>query len=342
MPQHIAYPAIEQYRNTCFDVKSRATTIGRDANNDPLYDESLPKPTITFTGTVKLHGTNASVCFNRADGLWVQSRESILTSHEDNAGFAKYVSAHDADFLACLDTLYERNALDKSVTIALFGEWCGSGIQRKMGINNLPKSFFIFGAKAVDLTLAEPKETWLSTTGLRAEESRIFNIEDYDQYQITIDFNDPGAVSAQMTALTQAVEAECPVARAFGFRGIGEGIVWKAAWDGELFLFKIKGEKHAVTHAKNAASPFVEPVASVVEFVEKTVTEARFQQAVETVCGSVEGADIRKMRGVLTWMAADIQKEESDTLTESGLTYKEVEKEINNRTRTKFLALMQS
>jgi hypothetical protein len=336
MQTHISFPSIEQYRNTCFDVISRATYTGHDENNEPVYDTTLAKPTLEFEGSVKLHGRNASVCYNQTDGLWTQSREAIITVAQDNAGFARFVSENEPVFMELIECLYQNNVIpDRNTSVALFGEWCGSGVQRGVGISSLPKSFFIFAAKMVE----GDKETWLNTMGLRAPESRIYNILDYPTYKMVIDFNDPGAVSDYMTELTTAVEAECPVASAFGIKGTGEGIVWKTFWEDELYIFKIKGEKHAPTKVKDMASPVVSAVAGVAEFVENTVTEARFNQAVEKVCGGPEMADPRKMGDVLKWMAADIQKEESDTLAESGLAFKDVAKGINEKTRAMFLAL---
>jgi hypothetical protein len=341
--KHISFPSIEQYRNTCFDVSQRATYTGKDAAGDPTYNESLSKPTIVFTGTVKLHGTNASVCYNLSEGLWIQSRENIITEKQDNAGFARFVGEHYSAFMAIIDAIYtDNNITDRSLTVALFGEWCGGSIQKGVGISNLPKSFFIFGAKVLDNRLETPEETWLSTKGYRSPDDKIYNVEDYANYEVKIDFNDPSAVSEYMQGLTLAVEEECPIAKAFGFSGVGEGIVWKAMWDGKLFTFKVKGLKHQVTKVKNAASAVVETVAGVAEFVEATVTEARFNQAIEKVCGGASGADTRKMGDYLRWFAEDIQKEESDTLAASGLTWKDVSKAVNEAARNRFLLLMQS
>jgi RNA ligase len=77
--KHIAFPSIEQFRSIVHTIKSRASYTGPDVNGDPTYDPSLPMPVIEFTGTVKLHGTNAGVAFNENDGLWFQARSNIIT-----------------------------------------------------------------------------------------------------------------------------------------------------------------------------------------------------------------------------------------------------------------------
>lgn len=51
MPAHIPFPEIQQFRNTIKLVRERAEHDG------------VPLPTLTFVGSVKLHGTNSSVVF---------------------------------------------------------------------------------------------------------------------------------------------------------------------------------------------------------------------------------------------------------------------------------------
>jgi len=77
--KHIAFTSIEQFRSIVHTIKSRASYTGPDVNGDPTYDPSIQMPVIEFTGTVKLHGTNAGVCFNENDGLWFQARKNIIT-----------------------------------------------------------------------------------------------------------------------------------------------------------------------------------------------------------------------------------------------------------------------
>ncbi len=77
--KHISFPSIEQFRNVVGSVNRQYNFVGLDENGEAIYDSSLPKPVLTFKGTVKLHGTNAGVCFNDVDGMWYQSRENIIT-----------------------------------------------------------------------------------------------------------------------------------------------------------------------------------------------------------------------------------------------------------------------
>jgi len=77
--KHIKFPSIEQFRTVVSNVNRHFNFVGLDENGDAIYDPTLPKPVITFKGTVKLHGTNAGVSFNNIGGLWAQSRENIIT-----------------------------------------------------------------------------------------------------------------------------------------------------------------------------------------------------------------------------------------------------------------------
>jgi len=79
MKKHISFPSIEQFRHVVASVNRQANYVGADVNGDAIYDPNLPKPVLTFKGTVKLHGTNAGVCYNNEDGFWIQSRENIIT-----------------------------------------------------------------------------------------------------------------------------------------------------------------------------------------------------------------------------------------------------------------------
>ena len=80
MKKMIKYPSIEQFRTVVSNVNRRYNFVGLDENGEAIYDPSLPKPTLTFKGTVKLHGTNAGVSFNES-GYWIQSRENIITPY---------------------------------------------------------------------------------------------------------------------------------------------------------------------------------------------------------------------------------------------------------------------
>ena len=96
----IKYPSIDQYRNVIRQVKLMTSYQGKDEDGNAVYDNSIPMPTLTFKGTVKIHGTNAAVCHDPSTKvLWTQSRKNIITSGKDNAGFALFVESNHESLL---------------------------------------------------------------------------------------------------------------------------------------------------------------------------------------------------------------------------------------------------
>ena len=57
---------------------------------------------------------------------------------------------------------------------------------------------------------------WVDSSYLRNHEHKIYNIEDYETYEIEIDFNYPQLAQNKIIEMTIAVEDECPVGKAFG------------------------------------------------------------------------------------------------------------------------------
>lgn len=133
MPKLIKFPHINQFRHVVEEVRKRAEHHATDL------------PALKFRGTVKLHGTNAAVCRDMKTGeTWAQSRESIITPEADNSGFARF-AAEKASALNVLFNLYGQYFTDG--TLSIYGEWCGKGIMKGVGVNKLDKMFVIFGVR---------------------------------------------------------------------------------------------------------------------------------------------------------------------------------------------------
>ena len=341
----IKFPSIEQFRTVVSNVNRHFNFVGLDENGDAIYDPTLPKPVITFKGTVKLHGTNAGVSYNALSGMWAQSRENIITPEKDNAGFAFFAYSHETELLRLFFDVAAKEDIDlHKNTISIYGEWVGKGIQKGVGITNLSKSFFIFGVKITPHTETEDElranpAYWVDSSYLRDNDKGIYNIEDYTTYSIDIDFNMPQLVQNQLSELTIAVEEECPVAKSFGFSGIGEGIVWSAEFKDIVYRFKVKGERHSSSKVKTLANVDVEKLESIQKFVEYAVTESRFNQAIENVFPNDEPIDVRKMGDVIRWVVNDVIKEEMDTMVENQVEPKEVNKYISSKVREMFFKL---
>ena len=123
------FTEIGQFRNVVREVRSHCDYQGRDVNGDAIYQHSAPYPTLTFRGTVKLHGTNSAIVLYKqsdfVDGdqyhFEFQSRENVLSldGNEplDNAGFMR-----------TMETKAYRNLFEDinfNQSCAIYGEWCG-------------------------------------------------------------------------------------------------------------------------------------------------------------------------------------------------------------------------
>lgn len=337
MKKHISYPKIQQFRNIVANINRQITFTGLDDNGDAIYDPSIKKPTLTFSGTVKLHGTNASVCFNSENGFWIQSRQNIITVDKDNAGFAFFAESYKIELCSLLDDLIDKNQIDTKIyTVSIYGEWAGKGIQKGVGISQLDKAFYVFGVKVSKPQDEEFSDYWIDSSDVRNAECRIFNVEDYETYSIDVDFNMPQLAQNKFAEITEKVENECPISKAFGIEnGLGEGVVWSVEYKDSVHRFKVKGDKHSVTRVKKLASVDVEKLKSIQEFVEYSVTENRFKQAIENIFGK-DDLDVRKMGDFIRWFVKDIASEEMDTMVDNGLEPKDVNKYISTRVREMF------
>ena len=336
----IKFSDIKQYRNVIHDIQTHAKYVGKDDDGNIIYDNSIKAPTITFNGTVKLHGTNSGVVFNPDNDMWVQSRRQIITPEKDNAGFAFFVESHKDIFKSLHTQLLSNKPELSDKVIAYFGEWAGGNIQKGVAINGLPKMFVIFAVKVVNPDDIEDNY-YLKQEDfqfLSEPDANIYNIYDYKQYTIDIDFENPGFAQEEISKLVDEVEKECPVGKAFGKIGTGEGIVWVGWYDGQRYVFKTKGQKHSTSKVKTVASVDVEKLNSINEFVAYAVTENRLNQAIEQVfIINSEIPRIEKTGDFIRWVVNDIIKEELDTLSKNGLEPKDVNKYISKQSQTWFM-----
>lgn len=259
----IHFPSVDQFRQTVREVKANHDYQDKDENGDAKYLHISPYPTIEFTGTVKLHGANAAVVLYKDGHIEYQSRERVLELQRDNLNFM--LNMMGKDFSALFNQYYFAEH------IAIFGEWCGQGIQKGVAISGLPKMFVIFGVN-VD-------GQWVDIVKSDLPES-VYLISDFPYYKIVIDFNSPELVQNELIKFTEEVEKQCPVGLHFGAIGIGEGIVWEGEYNDRSYWFKVKGEKHSISKAKTLASVDVEMVENINEFVDNVLTEQRLEQGI--------------------------------------------------------------
>ena len=339
----IKFPSIEQFRNVIRHVKTHAQYAGKDENGDAIFDQSLPIPTLKFRGTVKLHGTNAGIVYDvDTDSFTYQSRERELSLTSDNAGFMLAQMKNEMiwrDVVSqAMSEIWIPHVPIKKV--AIFGEWCGSGIQKGVALTQLPKMFIVFAVKCV---LSDETTHWLpiGEFDIHYTEDKIFNIDTFPTYEAEIDFNHPELAQNKMIKITEEVEKECPVGKYFGVSGIGEGVVWTCVsdgWNDSGTWFKVKGEKHSVSKVRTLAAVDVEAVATLKAFVDSVVTEARLEQGLDNlVREQLKPVEMTSMGDFLRWVYNDVIKEETDTIVANGIDPKKLGGAIANVARPWFV-----
>jgi hypothetical protein len=339
---HSKFTDIGQFRNTIKAIKQSAQFVRIDDEGLVVVDRYAQIPIITFTGSVKCHGTNAGVAMDKDDEIWFQSKNHNVTIEKDNAGFAFFAESKTEIFRKMLLNIREKMSLTNE-TIILYGEWCGGNIQNvDIAIRGLPKMFMIFAIKIV--TADEEIENYYlhpSAVNYRDADNQIYNIYDYQTFELDIDFSDPSESQNKLVEITNEVERECPVGKAFGSIGIGEGVVWVGFHKGSRYVFKVKGPKHSSSKVKVTAPVDVEKVNSIKEFTSYAVTENRLNQCIEQVF-TVNGIEPEKKGtgNFLKWIAGDVAKEEMDTMVENGLEPNDVMPYVKEHARKWFFAYL--
>jgi len=301
------FPSIEQFRNVVREVKTKHDFKGLDESGDPIYSHDDPYPILDFVGTVKLHGTNASIVKYSNGEIKFQSRESEISPSQDNAGFATYMSSQDISGLF--------SGLPFNDYIAIYGEWCGGNIQKGVAINGLPKMFIIFGIKIDDIWYDVTDFSDVSFWESNWNPINIYHINQFPTFRITIDFNYPQLSQNDLIELTKKVEDECPVGKYFGNSGVGEGIVWNCLGDKYRDLvFKVKGDKHSVSRVSKPASVDIANLEDIKDFVELSVQEARLLQGLDKLRENGKVVNEKSTGDFIRWVVKDVMKEEADTI----------------------------
>lgn len=311
------FESIDQFKNCVVEVRRTTAYEGDDETSEPIYNYSAVMPTLKFIGTVKLHGTNASVC-ELNDERWYQSRNNIIDLQNDNCGFAAFCVSNKDNFTKLFSKIYEKYNKQPNITYIIYGEWCGGNIQNGVAISKVDKMFVIFDVqiKNEDQTFYCPAE-FVKT--LSDAENRIFNTYMFETYEINIDFNIPQLSQEPLCNFTEAVERECPVGKYFGEPGVGEGIVWTHRANGSfIYQFKVKGQEHSVSKVKKLASVSTEVINDAVNFVDYAVTDNRLNQGLE----NIPELSKKHIGEYVRWVVGDVMKEESDAIVANKLDVK--------------------
>jgi len=333
---------ISKFESCVHNVKHNTRYIGLDEKGEPMYnDNELPR--IKFIGTVKMHGTQAGVVQNGAR-IHSQSNRKILGIEGDNAGFNSFVKKHIAEFEEMFKQVRMHHQVLKNEIITIYGEWCGPGIQSGMGINKMEDKFMvIFGIKISTIDeegnavgkMLEPN----TFNYIQNPKIRVYNIYDFQTYEIEIDFNNLEPYVEQIENWVNAVAKECPVAKKLGnISGNGEGIVFIGKFDGNRYIFKSKIDvdaiaKDKIRKVKVKISP--EKLDSIKSFVEYACNEDRLSQMFKQI--KTVPKSMTDLGGFLKSVSRDIIDEEILTLEKSNLEWDDVKKQIPKYARDWFI-----
>ena len=287
--------------------------------------------TLIYRAKIKLHGTNAGVQITTEGKVAAQKRSQIIKPKSDNAGFAVWVE-NNIDYFS---------ALKPTENITIFGEWCGSNIQKGVAISQIDRKIFaVFAIQIGDdintIKKLEVRPEYISK--MLPQHPDIFVLPFYGE-PITLNFGNEEQLKLaadKINLMVEAVEKSDPwVKDTFNIEGIGEGLVMYPDTDKLVekanytdYLFKAKGLKHQVVKTEKAVSINPEKAENIEEFVRLFVTEARLNQAVTEACDGQY--DMKRMGDFLKWFSLDVQKESVAELEASGLTWKEVNKPLMN------------
>jgi len=130
MKRLISFGSIEQYRNLVKKVTEMTRFAGLDEEGKAIFNND-PLPTLTFTATEKVHGTQGAICYSKPDGFWVQSRKNIITPEKDNAGCAAWCYEREAQWMVLVEQLSEFHNIDLNKNIiTIYFEFAGENIQK--------------------------------------------------------------------------------------------------------------------------------------------------------------------------------------------------------------------
>lgn len=315
---------------------------------------NIPVPTLNFSGSTKIHGSNAAVGFKPTGEVWFQSRERVLDITQDNAGFCLW-GEHNVDKLKefykelCSFYNFEHD------NVYIYGEWFGSSIQKGVAVTQLnEKRFGVFKIVFVTQDAADPEKfkeveidgTEWNSVFFNCGLNNVFVIDSIvPPIELEINFNEPHLVQNKLLELTLSVEQECPVGKYFGVTGIGEGIVWSTTDVDWLPKFKTKGELHSVskvTTVRELTSAEIASKNSAAEFVEFACTQNRLEQGIDKLKEMGLPIEIKSMGAFLKWVGGDILKECHDVLVVSYIDKKDVMGPINNKAKTWFMNYLNS
>jgi hypothetical protein len=294
------------------------------------HHPGMPLPTMTFVGSVKLHGCNGGIHRDAKGAYSAQSRARVLSVGDDHYGMAAWLAEIPTWEL---DNLFGHFAGQGEIT--LFGEWIGKGIQSGCAVNDLPtKQFVVISAFDHDT------EQYYSTPEfIQMPQHNMYNVLKAGKIFIEIDMENPSGADEELTRVTLDVERQCPYGSQFDCDGIGEGLVWK--WVGNLcdaeLWFKTKGDKHSNRKQKTVAPIDHELVESVNACVDLFLGDVRLNQGIDYLKEMNHPMDMQSLGQYLKWVGSDCKKEEMSIIQANGFEWKDVSKAVTKKAKDFFI-----
>lgn len=275
------FPKIQSFDKMVYELHSRLEWM-----ESPPDGVQAPVPeTLKFIGTPKIHGTNAAIVLRPDGTVYFQSRTRVITADSDNAGFVKAMEALDPKALV---NALRMMTLDlpsfNGDDIIVYGEWCGPGIQKNVGVSHLKTKTFVAFATAVGKA-GKGSGGWHLPGCWDWEEypESIASITNFTTWGFSLPFRRPHEAAERIEKLTLEVEAECPVAMQLAnVSGIGEGIVWMCQTEGfnsSKYWFKSKGEKHKGSPRNRKTNVSKGACPKALAFVAEHVTLERLERS---------------------------------------------------------------
>ena len=297
--------------------------------------------------TEKIHGSNGSVCYSNPDGMWAQSRERIITIQKDTYDIAQWVLTNENELIKIVKTLADTHNIDLDQNIiSCYFERCGAGIQKLSAMSGVDRTSIMFAYFKVSPILHDPdiRSTWYSTNELSNHAIRLYNVNEFKTYKLSIDFKKSRDGLVELNELLNEFESNSPVGQYFEMEdNILEGFVgtYYDEKEHKLIMFKHKGELHGRSTNKGPRNKKVIEAFTPEQLalIDKLTPEWRLEQMFnEATIG--DNYVMNRIPVYIKMVLNDIEKEEMVVIQESGIVYKVIEKEICNVARTFFVKLL--
>lgn len=306
----------------------------RQIPRETCYDLSVGKNKNFFANGVLVHNTNAAIVFEKNNGFYCQSRERIISVGSDNAGSAAWAnSVSEEDW-----SILRANFPADWQKVVVYGEWAGTGIQKNVAISTLPKAFYIFASRLISED--GEKEEWLDTRNWIFPPN-IYNIYNYPTFKVDINFESPEYAIAEINKWVLAIGDECPVGKAHGVSGVGEGLVIRCVtegWESSRYWFKAKDSRHSNSKITKLATVDIEKYGSEQAFIAAVLDEGRLEQGYNWLKENGKNQDQSSTGDFIRWIFNDVIKECSPEMEASGIEEKNLGKLLSGPAKKWYFA----